>query len=249
MKTLSLSAQNRHKIPAFTLIELLVVIAIIAILAAILFPVFARARENARRSACQSNLKQIGLGVAQYTQDYDEKYPAQISSSVPDFATSTTPNYINQIQPYIKSLQLFRCPSASDLTGTPAPTDTSATSYPYNGVFSGYSNGGVVGGIRSVSSIQSPSTIIQFHEYATSNQSQTRPRYNAPSDPAIWRDWMGNADFDNNHFDGANFLFADGHVKFRRRDTVSAREFGLESDVKGQTSMKATALDSAQISG
>src|SRR5687767_6194063 len=59
----------------FTLIELLVVIAIIAILAAILFPVFARARENARRASCQSNLKQVGLGFVQYTQDYDERYP------------------------------------------------------------------------------------------------------------------------------------------------------------------------------
>jgi prepilin-type N-terminal cleavage/methylation domain-containing protein len=59
----------------FTLIELLVVIAIIAILAAILFPVFARARENARRASCASNLKQISLGLMQYSQDYDERFP------------------------------------------------------------------------------------------------------------------------------------------------------------------------------
>ena len=65
----------RRRIPGFTLIELLVVIAIIAILAAILFPVFARARENARKSTCQSNLKQIGMAVQMYAQDYDEIYP------------------------------------------------------------------------------------------------------------------------------------------------------------------------------
>ena len=66
---------------AFTLIELLVVIAIIAILASILFPVFGRARENARRASCQSNLKQMALGLKQYTQDYDEKFPLAANSA------------------------------------------------------------------------------------------------------------------------------------------------------------------------
>src|SRR3954471_3517680 len=101
----------------FTLIELLVVIAIIAILAAILFPVFARARENARRSSCQSNLKQLGLGVAQYTQDYDEKFPyAMVSNTSYDFGWSVI------IQPYVKSTQLLQCPSES----TAPTTDPSA---------------------------------------------------------------------------------------------------------------------------
>ena len=74
----------------FTLIELLVVIAIISILAAILFPAFARARENARRASCQSNLKQIGLGIFQYTQDYDERLPATAVSAIPSAPTNFT---------------------------------------------------------------------------------------------------------------------------------------------------------------
>ena len=106
-----------HKKSAFTLIELLVVIAIIAILAAILFPVFARARENARRSSCQSNLKQIALGIKQYTQDYDEKFPYAANT---DSTTSTIAGgpagpgpigWADGIQPYVKSIQLLQCPS------------------------------------------------------------------------------------------------------------------------------------------
>jgi prepilin-type N-terminal cleavage/methylation domain-containing protein/prepilin-type processing-associated H-X9-DG protein len=101
----------------FTLIELLVVIAIIAILAAILFPVFARARENARRSSCQSNLKQIGLAMVQYGQDYDETLvPAFIGDirGATDIGYGGNPGdlrWSDIIYPYTKSEQVYNCPS------------------------------------------------------------------------------------------------------------------------------------------
>ena len=102
----------------FTLIELLVVIAIIAILAAILFPVFARARENARRSSCQSNMKQIGLGLIQYMQDYDEITPFAYHGYDPQTngsASNQTPGWVwnDMIYPYVKSEEIFNCPSWS----------------------------------------------------------------------------------------------------------------------------------------
>ena len=95
---------------AFTLIELLVVIAIIGILAAILFPVFARARENARRASCQSNLKQLGLGIMQYTQDNDERLMPGINM------TGTSPGdnkgvWFGPIYAYVRSIQVLNCPS------------------------------------------------------------------------------------------------------------------------------------------
>ena len=105
---------SSHRFKAFTLIELLVVIAIIAILAAILFPVFNRARENARRSSCQSNLKQIGLGLLQYQQDYDESNVAFVYGNAYNSGTATTGYTWNDaIFPYVKSEQIFNCPSAT----------------------------------------------------------------------------------------------------------------------------------------
>ena len=125
MRTINLPRPSR---PAgFTLIELLVVIAIIAILASILFPVFARARENARRSSCQSNLKQQSLAVIQYTQDFDEKMPLYLVSNAtpPDgrcwdtFPTTETPvsppcdiYWPQVIYPYHKSVDVFFCPNS-----------------------------------------------------------------------------------------------------------------------------------------
>ena len=108
---------HSQRASAFTLIELLVVIAIIAILAAILFPVFARARENARRSSCQSNLKQIGLGMEQYKNDYDQNFPPVV---IP-FSGSPQNSWPTLIEPYIKSSQVYTCPSATEGAMTPDP--------------------------------------------------------------------------------------------------------------------------------
>ena len=99
--------KNTQKRSGFTLIELLVVIAIIAILAAILFPVFQKVRENARRTACLSNLKQIGLGLVQYTQDADEKEPG--GANIYGVGTG----WAGQIYPYLKSIAVYQCPDDS----------------------------------------------------------------------------------------------------------------------------------------
>ncbi len=102
---------NRRK--GFTLIELLVVIAIIAILAAILFPVFQKVRENARRTACLSNTKQLAIGAIQYEQDSDEKTPGGVD------ANGLGSGWAGQIYPYIKSTGVFKCPDDStNLPGT-----------------------------------------------------------------------------------------------------------------------------------
>ena len=118
-----ISSHSSRRRAGFTLIELLVVIAIIAILAAILFPVFAQAREKARQAACLNNTKQIGLGIIQYTNDYDETLP------VAGYNAQCRGRWQWQLYPYVKNEGVFNCPNVpsskwSSATGTPgAPCD------------------------------------------------------------------------------------------------------------------------------
>ncbi len=152
----------------FTLIELLVVIAIIAILAAILFPVFGRARENARRSSCMSNLKQIGLGVMQYVQDYDEKYPQAYYYPNNNSSAGGYAQWSGTTQPYLKSEQIFVCPS--DAGGGLAPTD-----------FIG-DNGGA--GVPAGQTAQAAITDIQARRLSYTANEALMPRKRRDADPA-----------------------------------------------------------------
>jgi prepilin-type N-terminal cleavage/methylation domain-containing protein/prepilin-type processing-associated H-X9-DG protein len=118
-------AGHRSARKAFTLIELLVVIAIIAILASILFPVFGRARENARRSSCQSNLKQIGIGLLQYSQDFDELVPRTWFGPDKDASGVGRYKWMDATYPYVKSEQIYNCPS-DDSSATRATINKNA---------------------------------------------------------------------------------------------------------------------------
>jgi len=146
------SAVNSRKRSGFTLIELLVVIAIIAILAAILFPVFQKVRENARRASCQSNMKQLGLAFVQYTQDSDEKMPAGL-----DYGAG----WAGQTYQYVKSTGVYKCPDDSTPTLTDYGTPYyNVVSYGYNQNLQGY---GLTG---ALSSQASPASTVLLCEMA-----------------------------------------------------------------------------------
>jgi prepilin-type N-terminal cleavage/methylation domain-containing protein/prepilin-type processing-associated H-X9-DG protein len=194
----------------FTLIELLVVIAIIAILAAILFPVFARARENARRASCQSNMKQIGLGIMQYTQDYDEKFPPSRVNNVVVNGTLTNnvPWHFN-LQPYVKSTQLFVCPSASQVRYLNNTGSTIRVSYIASHQTDGnWGGNGPMwnGGSMALAEVQEAAQLILVAEES----------YRADPElwnPSHWTQTTGQYSDFTNHLGTSNYLFTDGHVK------------------------------------
>jgi prepilin-type N-terminal cleavage/methylation domain-containing protein/prepilin-type processing-associated H-X9-DG protein len=116
----------------FTLIELLVVIAIIAILAAILFPVFAKVREKARQTSCLSNEKQLGLAFAQYYEDYDEKWPSGSTANTTPADEVSGDGWAATIYPYVKSTGLYKCPDDSTTGDTSGGVTYSPVSYAFN---------------------------------------------------------------------------------------------------------------------
>ncbi|MFP3903341.1 MAG: DUF1559 domain-containing protein [Armatimonadota bacterium] len=196
----------------FTLIELLVVIAIIAILAAILFPVFARAREKARQTSCLSNVKQIGLGWQMYIQDYDETVPpyyipnSERGPELPDLGSSTTLYWQDLIHPYIKNFQIWVCPSEGT-SGEVAYIRSYGGNYSY--VFSHYDDW-----VYFLADFDYPSQTYAILE-ATSYITKYDPGILHSSGSSYW------GLVESRHNDQNNVLFIDGHAKSLAHSVVA----------------------------
>jgi prepilin-type N-terminal cleavage/methylation domain-containing protein/prepilin-type processing-associated H-X9-DG protein len=186
----------------FTLIELLVVIAIIAILAAILFPVFAKAREKARQASCLSNVKQIMVGMLSYTQDYDECLPFGSNDPGPASGYTAWGYWQDSIMPYCKNSQLFICPS--NKTGT-YRSGGYGWNYPHMPYRTFY------GGIVSLGQVDKPAETMAICD---TTAFWLYCLFCYPTDG----DSMGNVAL--RHNDGANVGYLDGHTKWRKAQEI-----------------------------
>jgi prepilin-type processing-associated H-X9-DG protein len=181
-------------------------------LAAILFPVFARARENARRTACASNLKQIGLAVFQYTQDYDEKMPL-------GYKSGTAPTMWNQrIDPYLKSTQIMICPSDKKRN-------------PGYGCNLWGACGGDFGGATGTIVLSLPQFTRTSEVWMLADSQDVPPA--TVGDSRIWRFGTSGSTtrISTRHFDGTNLCFIDGHVKWVKDDVI----LNNKDDIWGDT--------------
>lgn len=196
----------------------LVIIGVPILAAAIVFPVFGRARENARRSSCQSNIKQIGLGFAQYVQDYDGylppvKFTTFVAAKDQRSASTGAYGWVDGLQPYLKSICIFYCPSGL----TPprmGSTKRAYTNYWMNARLDGAKRGGALEKIiltgEGVAADAKSTARYALAEPPT--ETPTCGGYN-DSCQSAWK-----------HFGGANFGFLDGHVKWLLHAQVSARQ-------------------------
>jgi len=237
---------KKSRVRGFTLIELLVVIAIIAILAAILFPVFAKVREKARQTSCASNEKQLGLGILQYIEDYDEQFPVGFVNGTPSNATNAGEGWAGQIYPYIKSTAVYKCPDDSQTNGV----GTYEVSYVYNENLAFYYTGGTdTAGIKQAA-LSSPTQTVALFEGTNNLAAVTNPNEGTSASSVIGGGDYNISDTSDNtvyetgylggcgasgpawmsgsyagptgwHTDGSNYLLADGHVKWMRSSVIS----------------------------
>ncbi|HEX2998991.1 MAG TPA: DUF1559 domain-containing protein [Armatimonadota bacterium] len=197
----------------FTLIELLVVIAIIAILAAILFPVFARARENARKANCSSNLKQLSMGINMYTEDYDGRLPFCYNSY-----GGSMHWWFDEVQPYIKNKQVLRCPSANHAIWN---SDNNGYALPMLHIWREGGNAQ-----RSTTEFQTPADLMMIvdGDWAWTHYCPTCRTSDGCCAPYGCKPPYSPAN--QRHSEGCNVAFFDGHVKWMK-DTALLKDSAL----------------------
>ena len=210
-------ASTPVKSAGFTLIELLVVIAIIAILAAILFPVFAQAREKARQTACLSNMKQLGLAAVMYAQDYDECLPIASTAAPATFpgengnTITTTGYWWITIHPYTKSWNIMFCPSLGKSKGYPkSGSNTGSYAANYRGAIGRRVAVSMASHDQPASLIMFTESRLRWNDVSTSGRwgyYAVAPTMQFPESNGYW--WH----IEFRHQNMVNIAFADGHAK------------------------------------
>ena len=224
---------SSRRFSGFTLIELLVVIAIISLLAGLLFAGFSRARENGRKTSCLSNMKQIQIAVMQYVQINDETMPLVFADFEPLNNTwepaKGEKGWLEALQPYIQSTQVFNCPSDSSVATSSATT--SATDYAYNRALAFLNT--TTPGPRILAEIDRSETTILFLESVPGDATNSRPSTLNISGPMTGANAFTDTRLQR-HLGGSNLVFLDGHAKWYPAvsDNESDKIFGPNTPYK-----------------